>query len=438
MTRLGDFAAELIDLVPQPAERERLAIHLADTAGAFRIALTTNEGRALLRLARAGGDDPLALACGLAGAIRLTEIDDINLSGCITASAAIVPAALAAAQSAGSAPDAFAASLMQGYEAIVRLGIALGGATALGSVWPSLFAAPFGAAAAAARAFGLDAERTTHALALALAMSQGRPGQPGGRLPGRWFLFGDAVGRGLRAAAAARAGISGDVTLLDGDWLRAASGIGEVDLLWFDRGERAPAAMNLSIKPFCTARQAANAVVCFRDLLPEIGDVGAISAILVEVAPIHAALVTRPVQPGHRLATISNVAQQIAIAAYDPALLWEAERPEPIPPERQALAAKVRIEPNAELDLYLPHEWPARVTVMAGERRITRLCRFIPGDRAAPLDRAAVAHKYENSRHWDADGAKLLEAGAAALADGGARDALWRALVGKIATLAAK
>ena len=97
MTRLTDFAAELIDLTPQPAEAERLAIQLADTAGAYRVALTTAEGSTLLRLARAAGDDPLSLARGLAGAIRLTEIDDINLPGCITASAAIVPAALAAA-----------------------------------------------------------------------------------------------------------------------------------------------------------------------------------------------------------------------------------------------------------------------------------------------------------------------------------------------------
>lgn len=432
MTRLADFAGELIDLVPQPAERERLAIHLADTAGAFRVALTTEEGRALLRLAGGGGDDPLSLARGLAGAIRLTELDDINLPGCITASAAIVPAALAAATRAGSAPDAFAAALMQGYEAMVRLGIALGGAKALGAVWPSLLAAPFGAAAAAARAFGLDGERTAHALALALAMSQGRPGQPAGKLPGRWFLFGDAVGRGLRAAEAARAGIAGDLALLDGDWLRAASGLGELDLLWFDRGERAPAAMQLSIKPFCTARQAANAVVCFRDLLPEIGEVQQISSVLVEVAPIHLGLITRPVQPGHRLATISNVAQQIAIAALAPELLAEAERAGPISAARQALAAKVRVEGNAELDSYLPQEWPARVTVLIGERRVTRLCRTIPGDPAQPLDRAALAKKYAQNPHWDADGAQLMELAAAALADAGARTRLWSALVEQI------
>jgi 2-methylcitrate dehydratase PrpD len=435
MTRLGDFSGELIELEPLGSERERLALHLADTAGAFRIALTTAEGRALLRLARAGGEDPLALARGIAGAIRLTEIDDINLPGCITASAAIVPAALAAAESAGSPPEGFAAALLQGYEAMVRLGIALGGAKALGSVWPSLFAAPFGAAAAASRAFGLDSERTAHALALALAMSQGRPGQPGGKLPGRWFLFGDAVGRGLRVAAAARAGISGDLALLDGEWLRSASGIAEVDLLWFDRGERAPAAMNLSIKPFCTARQAANAVVCFRDLLPEIGDVRQISAILVEVPPIHAAMITRPVQPGHRLATISNVAQQIAIAAHEPGLLWEAERAGPISPERQALAGKVQVAASAELEAHLPREWPARVTVTMGEHRITRLCASIPGDPTAPLDRAAIAAKYAHNPHWDADGAKLLIAGTAALSDAGARAALWRALTEKIETL---
>jgi 2-methylcitrate dehydratase PrpD len=435
MPRLVDFAAELIELEPRPTELARLAVHLADTMGALRVALTTNEGRTLLRFAaRHAVGDGLALASGIAGAIRLTEIDDINLPGCITASAAIVPAALAAAEHADCGSEPFAAALMQGYEAMVRLGVALGGARALGSVWPSLFAAPFGAAAAAARTLGLDQERTAHALALALASTQGRPGQPGGKLPGRWFLFGESVGHGLRAALAAEAGFGGDLTLLDGDWLQTASGISAADLLWFDRAERDPAAMALSIKPFCTARQAANAVVAFRELLPEIGDVHAIGDIIVEVAPIHAGLITRPVQPGHRLATISNVAQQIAIAAFSPQTLWDAERAGAITPERQALAARVRVTPNAELEVHLPGAWPARVTVNAGGRSVTRLQRTIPGDPSEPLDVGAIQRKYANGARWEDEDARLVAASPAALTDRDARHALWTEIIGLVRT----
>ena len=207
----------------------------------------------------------------------------------------------------------------------------------------------------------------------------------------------------------------------------------EVDLLWFDQGERAPAAMQLSIKPFCTARQAANAVIAFRDLLPEIGDVQAITGILVEVPPVNAALVSRPVQAGHRLATISNVAQQIAIAALAPEILWDAERAGGISRERQGLADKVRVEGNAELDAYLPREWAGRVTVTLGARTLTKLRRTIPGDPAEPLDRAGVAAKYANSRAWDRQAAQLIEQAPAALENKAARHALWRALLERVA-----
>jgi hypothetical protein len=75
--------------------------------------------------------------------------------------------------------------------------------------------------------------------------------------------------------------------------------------------------------------------------------------------------------------------------------------------------------------------------VMIGERRITRLCRAIPGDPTMPLDRAALARKYGQNPHWDTGGATLLEAAPAALADAGARTKLWDALLAQIKGLAA-
>ena len=59
-----------------------------------------------------------------------------------------------------SAPDDLAAAIVAGYEAMIRLGAAIDGPSVLyRGIWPTYFAAPFGAAAVAARLFRLDGSR---------------------------------------------------------------------------------------------------------------------------------------------------------------------------------------------------------------------------------------------------------------------------------------
>ena len=71
----------------------------------------------------------------------------------ITPGAIVVPAALTIAASLPDmAADDLAAAIVAGYEAMIRLGAAIDGPSVLyRGIWPSYFAAPFGAAAVAAR-----------------------------------------------------------------------------------------------------------------------------------------------------------------------------------------------------------------------------------------------------------------------------------------------
>ena len=167
MSALEQLGAFVASHQPDEAARAAVRLHAADTIGAWIAATGTAEGRALLAFAQADAERwPTAWRsmCALA---RLSEIDDIHLAAMITPGAIVVPAALTIA---ASLPDAasgdLAAAIVAGYEAMIRLGAAIDGPSVLyRGIWPSYFAAPFGAAAVAARLMRLDAEQTANALA---------------------------------------------------------------------------------------------------------------------------------------------------------------------------------------------------------------------------------------------------------------------------------
>ena len=242
------------------AERERLELHLTDTVVAALAGACIPEGKALQNF----GDAP-ALADRIgrrAAATRLTEIDDIHLPSCTTPSAGIVPVALTlAASSQNFDPDAIASAIWAGTEIMTRIGIAAGGPQILyRGIWPTYLAAPVAAAGTAARLFGLDEARTSHALSLAFMLMAGGVGRIHGAPSGRWFLFANAVASGVGAAEAARADYRGDPQLLDKSWLADTHGITLNGVRLTDRLGMGSVYPALSIKPFCSAKQAIAAV----------------------------------------------------------------------------------------------------------------------------------------------------------------------------------
>src|SRR4029079_5906978 len=139
----------------------------------------------------------------------------------------IVPAALTiAATLPDVGADDLTAAIAAGYEAMIRLGLAIDGPSVLyRGIWPTYFAAPLGVAAAAARLFRLDDKRTANALATALIMSAPGAGHHAAPTTARWFAVGSAAARGLQAALAAGAGFTSDVKIADGEFMRNIFGI---------------------------------------------------------------------------------------------------------------------------------------------------------------------------------------------------------------------
>ncbi|MBI3707705.1 MAG: MmgE/PrpD family protein [Proteobacteria bacterium] len=396
------LAERIAAFAPSSLPLDALGLRVLDTVAALFSGAATEEGRALARVhsigawrlgdRSSGGIDPAAVSAA-AGTIRLTEIDDIHLETCITPSAAILPPALALAAAHGTAPAAAARAVTVGYDVLFRYGRLLGGAAALArGIWPTLAAAPLGAAATTAALLRLPAERTAHALRLALLRSVSRVGQTVPPLPGRWYLVGEAVADGLKAAFAAAAGLITDPSL-------------DAGLLPDSAAERlaAPidpmAALAISAKPFCTSRQAANGVVAFRALVdrhalrPE-----QIAAIEVEVPGAYLGMLNRPADPANRLSLISSQGMQIAAAILCPDMLDDVARGTAPSPELIAFAAKVKVRAGADLDREYPMRWPSRVTIaLAGGDRVAETALEIDGDPGKPLSREFIRNRFQRA-----------------------------------------
>jgi 2-methylcitrate dehydratase PrpD len=377
-----------------PAERERLSLHVADTVVAALAGANIPEGRALQQL---GGDAELAGQIGRqAAAARLTEIDDIHLASCTTPSAGIVPVALRLATHLRAFdPARVAGAIWAGTEITTRLGLAIDGPQVLyRGIWPTYLAAPVGAAAAAARMLDLDAMRAAHALSLALMRIAGGVGRIHGAPSGRWFLYADAVADGVAAALAARAGYAGDPELLDKDWLADTHGIALDRNMLRDQWGAPSVYSTLSIKPFCSAKQAIAAVEAFRTLLDEGVRADAIDKVRVRVPKAYAAMIATRAVPGARQSTMVSVAHQLALAALAPQRLYDVDRSAPDVDEAVArLAAKIEVMPDAALEAFYPRHWPAEVEVEAGGQLFDRRVVEARGDPEHPLGRAALDDK---------------------------------------------
>ena len=377
------------------AERERLRLHLTDTVVAALAGARIPEGKALQSFGAAPAlADRIGRRCA---AIRLTEIDDIHLPSCTTPSAGIVPVALALAEHLQNFDaEEIASAIWAGTEIMTRIGVAVSGPQILyRGIWPTYLAAPVAAAATAARVFGLSEARTSHALSLSFMLTAGGVGRIHGAPSGRWFLYANAVAGGVAAAEAVRADYRGDPGLLDKNWLGDTHGIALDRNRLTDRLGAASVYAMLSVKPFCSAKQAIAAVEAFRALVDEANlRCEAIKKIRVRVPPAYAGMIATPAEPGARQSTMVSVAHQIALAALKPERLYDVDRSTPIVDADIAqLSAKVEVVPEPALEAFYPQHWPAEVEVEADGKTFRRRVVAAAGDPERPLGRADIDEK---------------------------------------------
>ena len=397
MSVIGELAAFVAGAKASalpPVEQERLRLHFTDTAVAALAGASIAEGKALRSLD--DGASPAGRIGRQAAATRLTEIDDIHLPSCVTPSAGVVPVALAlAAYAQKFDPGEIASAVWAGTEIATRLGVAVQGPQILyRGIWPTYLGAPLAAAATASRVMGLNEARTGHALSLAVMLMAGGVGRIHGTPSGRWFLYANAVAGGVAAAEAARADYRGDTEILDKTWLTDTHGIAFDHARLTERLGANSVYTALSMKPFCSAKQAIAAIDAFRAVLARGVRADAITKVHVRVPPAYAGMIATRAEPGARMTTIVSVAHQIALAAVAPGALYDIDRSAAtLPAAVTQFAAKVEIAADVNLQSFYPQHWPAEVEVEAGGEVLRHRVVEATGDPKHPLDAAAVGDK---------------------------------------------
>jgi 2-methylcitrate dehydratase PrpD len=403
VSALSSFAREIAaaayrDLGAAEAEAARMRVF--DTLCSTAVGLAIPDGQALRRLAEgAGGPEPsLADRIRLyVGATRSTETDDISIACCVTAGSVVVPVAASMAAREPVDDAAFLTAVAAGYEAAIRLGVALDGASLIyKGQWPTYLVAPFAAAAVAARLFRLDARETANALSLALARTPRWMGRSFDGISPRWALLGAAAAEGVAAAQAAAAGLGGDPDLLPSFAEAMGATLDEAALA---SGQPFGAALlALDAKTFPTSRQGLAATQAFLAHTPLPRPAADIERIEIGVPAQYLRMVGGVSQPANRIESLLSVAYQMALAALHPEGLFDCGR-ETLRqgPEIADFMARVAVTEDPQLTAAYPGEWGGRVRIAWRSGETQSLTIHDPeGSAARPLGWAALAGKMRN------------------------------------------
>ncbi len=167
-----------------------------------------------------GSDDcvsPPAAALINGTLIHSLDFDDTHARGSIHSSAPIVPAALAAAEMVGANGRELLAGIVAGYEVQIRLGLALVPKDHYARGYhPTATCGAFGAAAAAAKIFGLSAAQIADAFGVCLSQTAGTVQFLANGAWTKRFQVGNAAMNGLVAASLAREGFKGAAEAIEG------------------------------------------------------------------------------------------------------------------------------------------------------------------------------------------------------------------------------
>lgn len=234
MTFESDFLQPIISggSVPDESTLEMMRLSLFDWAACGRAGADEPVSRIVRAMILAeggrgecalfgGGAAPMRGAALVNGAVsHALDYDDTHFAHIGHPSVAVCSAALAVGQSVGASFDDILMAALIGAEVSVRVGVWLGRAHYQTGFHQTATAGCFGAAAAAARLLGCDADQSGHAIGLAATRASGLKAQFG--TMGKPYNAGIAASNGVEVALLARAGFQART-----DALSCALGFGE-------------------------------------------------------------------------------------------------------------------------------------------------------------------------------------------------------------------
>lgn len=327
---------------------------------------------------------------------HIVELDDVHKASILHAAAAIIPAALAAAEKIGASGEELITAIVAGYEVGIRIGEA---------VTPSHYyywhntgtCGTFGAAAAAGKILGLNRDQMVHAL-----------GNAGTQAAGLWEFLADgamskhlhpgkAAMNGLLAALLAARGFTGASKILEGAKGFCKATAREYDLNKITDGlGQSYKILENSFKIHASCRHThpgLDLVIALAkqfDLTP-----GQVEKIVVKTYGI-ALDITGNYQPNSLYAAKFSLPFCVALglkkrkaglAEFNEAALEDKEIRE--------LMSRVELVQDPEIEALYPEQWPAIVEIYCSDNRVyTERTNFPKGDPENPVTAEELSVKF--------------------------------------------
>lgn len=424
---------------PSARERARAAMAALDWAACALAGAPSPAGVALRKLAIAEGAGPcrivgaglgsaLSAALGNGGLGNVLEMDDVDKRAVLHPGPVVVPAALAAAQDAGASAQAFLDAIVRGYEAVIRIGRAVGPGHY--RYWHNTgTCGPFGAAAAAASLYGLDAQATAWALGLAGTQASGlwqTRHEPASLA--KQLHTARAAQAGVLSAQLAREGFAGPLFILEGPQglFAATCPDGTPQDVLSGAGW---AIHDVSVKPWPACRHA-HAAIDAALMLRSKAPAGEIASIEVITYPAAVDFCDKPA-PGSVIEAKFSLQHAVAVTLADGPPPLSAFEPAAIARrELAALRALTKVKAGEPYAGAYPARFGAEVRVLLKDG--AELVAAAPdawGDPENPVSEADVIAKARDLIAWGgrADADRVIDA-ALALAGDGALSAFAEAL----------
>ena len=417
------------DLPPEVRRRAKICVldFLANVYGSLQL----REVRGIADYVRSLGGAPTAavLGCGYGTAPPLAAFVNGTLAESIEAQdglryggnhpvSAVMPAALAAAESEGRGGRKFLEALVAGYEVANRTAAAVHPSHTLSGFLPTGTCGTFGAAAAAALLMGLDEEGILNALGIAgdlapLSMAEILMGG----FTAKVVQGGQAAAAGITAAALARSGITGAPYILEGSQLQGGftqiTLRGEPNLERITEGlEEHYSILDMYLKPYSACRHTHGAVQALLEIIAE-RDLKPDEVERVEVFTYGIAVVAVGKGLGESESFVSaqfSIPYVVAAAMLDRELgtrQLTAERR--ADPALRELMSRVEVKLDEGLQKVYPEKTASRVELLlAGGERLVRQVDVPKGDPRDPMEEDDVREKLRRFA-GDRDAGRLEE-----------------------------
>lgn len=385
-------------------DRKRASMHVLDWVGCASIGATSEAGRVLstwasehaagpCRTLQAGRRDLATAVIANAAVGNVLEMDDIHRAAILHPGPIVIPAALALAEREGASAEAFLDAVVRGYEAMIRVGAAVGPGHY--AYWHNTSTCgPFGSAAAGGSLLGLDAKAWVDAFGNAGTQAAGLWQVRHEPVMSKQLHNGRAAHAGVLAADLARLGFTGPAAILEGPQGFFAAMCPGADVRDVVRDPGAAWKIHeTSFKPWPACRHAHAAIDAALAVRARLGGAG-VKRVWVRTYRDALVFCDRPLPRTVHEAKFSlqhSVAVTLAggpppLAAFEPAAIGRADV--------AALRATIEVSTADPYASAYPRHYGAAVEVetVDGARRSAAVPDAL-GDPENPLDQAALRAK---------------------------------------------